>query len=390
MVEDLSRELASRGHDVAVATLRQPLGDPIESGEVRVHPLRGSTGRLPGLHLDAERRHAPPAPDPATVRDLRRVLREERPDVVHAHNWIVNSYLPLHRSSGPPLALSMHDYGLLCATKRFLHQGARCSGPGPAKCVGCAADYYGPAKGVPTALATRAFEPWVRRSVDVFLPVSSAVRDLCRLGPGDNHRVVPNFIGELPPPAPGDPEIATLQREPFILYVGDVTEDKGGRLLADAHSALEQPPPLVLIGRCFVEGLDRRPGVTVLGPFGRPAVIEAMRRALFVVVPSILPETFGLVALEAAAVGRPVIASAIGGLEDVVVDGETGLLVPPGDGAALGAAIRALLGDEELRRRLGEAAVQRARDFSAEAVVPQFEDAYRAAIATRLGSPAAG
>jgi glycosyltransferase involved in cell wall biosynthesis len=285
----------------------------------------------------------------------------------------------------------MHDYGLLCATKRFLHQGACCSGPGPAKCVGCAADYYGPAKGVPTALATRAFEPWVRRSVDVFLPVSRAVRDLCRLGPEDTHRVVPNFIGELPPPpAPGDPEIATLPREPFILYVGDVTEDKGGRLLADAHSALEQPPPLVLVGRCFAEGLDQRPGVRVLGPFGRPAVIEAMRRALFVVVPSILPETFGLVALEAAAVGRPVIASAIGGLEDVVVDGETGLLVPPGDGAALGAAIRALLGDEELRRRLGEAAVQRARDFSAEAVVPQFEDAYRAAIETRLGSPAAG
>jgi glycosyltransferase involved in cell wall biosynthesis len=123
--------------------------------------------------------------------------------------------------------------------------------------------------------------------------------------------------------------------------------------------------------------------VTVLGPIGRPAVIEAMRRALFVVVPSILPETFGLVALEAAAVGRPVIASAIGGLEDVVVDGETGLMVPPGDGAALGAAIRRLLGDEGLRVRLGEAATRRAGDFSADAVVPRFEDAYRAAIEAR-------
>ena len=77
------------------------------------------------------------------------------------------------------------------------------------------------------------------------------------------------------------------------------------------------------------------PGVVALGPMPHRYAIEALRRSLFTVVPSILPETFGLVALETAAAGKPIVASDIGGLSDVVVDGETGLLVPPGDRGAL-------------------------------------------------------
>jgi glycosyltransferase involved in cell wall biosynthesis len=76
--------------------------------------------------------------------------------------------------------------------------------------------------------------------------------------------------------------------------------------------------------------------------------------AAVVAVPS-RREGFGLVAAEAMAHGKPVVASAVGGLLDLVVDGETGLLVPPGDVEALRAALERLLGDPELRRRLGAA-----------------------------------
>ena len=71
--------------------------------------------------------------------------------------------------------------------------------------------------------------------------------------------------------------------------------------------------------------------MTALGPMPHPYAIEALRRSLFTVVPSILPEPFGLAALETAAAGKPIVAADIGGLRDIVVDGETGLLVPPGD-----------------------------------------------------------
>jgi len=385
VVEDLSIELVARGHEVSVATLQQPRLGPLSSQNgIEVHGLASSTYRMPGIGLDNERRHAPPLPDPETVLDLRRLLRRQRPDVVHAHNWLLHSYLPLDRRDGPALALSMHDYGLVCATKRFLNHGAPCSGPGWVKCVRCAADYYSPAKGAGVALLTRAAERRVRRHVDVFLPVSEAVRLRCGLAASESCRVVPNLIRELPEPLPaGDPHLASLPSEPFILYFGDVTVDKGGAVLAEAYRSLRNPPPLVLVGRCFLEEVASLPGVVALGPMPHRYAIEALRRSLFTVVPSILPETFGIVALETAAAGKPIVASDIGGLGDVVVDGETGLLVAPGDPAALAAGIERLVGDAGLRERLGAAARGRAADFSPAEVVPQFEQAYEVARAAR-------
>lgn len=385
VVEDLSGELARRGHEVAVATLRQPGGEPPRASDgVRVHALGSSVHRVPLVEFDEERHHAPPAPDPETVVGLRRVLRRERPDVVHAHNWLLNSYLPLDRRSGTALVLSMHDYGLVCATKRFLNRGADCTGPRMGKCIRCAGDYYGRLKGLGVAAGTRLSETWVRRHVDVFLPVSAAVRDRCGLGPGDLHRIVPNFIGELPaPPSPGDPRLAELPDEPFILFFGDVTVDKGGGQLVEAYRALERPPPLVLIGRCFLEELERVPGVMALGRMPHRAAIEALRRSLFTVVPSLLPETFGLVALETAAAGKPIVASDIGGLAEVVVDGETGLLTAPGSRGALREAMQRLIADDGLRARMGEAAMRRAGEFGPDAVVPRFEEAYEIAVEAR-------
>src|SRR5581483_6250386 len=96
-----------------------------------------------------------------------------------------------------------------------------------------------------------------------------------------------------------------------------------------------------------------------LGPYyARAAVVACPSRR----------EGYGVAAREAMAYGRPVVASAVGGLADAVEDGVTGLLVPPGDPAALRAALERLLGDAALRARLGEAARRAAEErFSWEA-----------------------
>jgi glycosyltransferase involved in cell wall biosynthesis len=384
VVEELSAELARRGHRLAVATLRQDGGTPGPDGNgFSIHTLRSSTDRVPGLTRDPGRRHAPPVPDPVTLLDLRRVLRQERPEIVHAHNWLVHSYLPLHRRGGPALVLSLHDYGLLCATKRLLHRGAPCSGPGPVKCMVCAAGHYGRGRGPAIALATRAREARLRRAVDMFLPISTTVRDLSRLGPEDPHRVVPNFIGRLPP-SPADMTLLTqLPEKPFVLFFGDISVDKGADHLIEAHLALEERPPLVMIGRWLLDDAPDSAGATVLGPWPHQLVIEAVRRSMFTVAPSFWPEPFGLVALETAAAGKPIIASDSGGLRDIVADGESGLLVPPGDVDALRAAMAQLIADPELRARMGVAAARRAALFSPDVVVPQFEECYRLALAKR-------
>jgi glycosyltransferase involved in cell wall biosynthesis len=385
LVEDLSCQLAARGHDVTVATLRQPLGPPPEAEGVRVELLESSVHSIPGISVQEERHYAAPLPDPKTTAGLRRLLRELRPDVVHAHNWLVNSYLPLARRAAPPLLLSLHDYGILCPTKRLFYKGAVCSGPAPLKCMRHAFEYYGAGKGAMVAGGTRLSESWVRRRADMFLSVSSAAQELCRVRPEDDHRIVPNFVGELPPaPADADERLSFLPEEPFVLYFGDVAEDKGAANLIAAHRELEDPPPLVLIGRRGLEGLAAMPGIVAPGPLPHPLAIEALRRSMFSVAPSIWAEPFGIVALEAAAAGKPIVASDIGGLRDIVAGGETGLLVGAGDRAALRAALERMSGDAALRERMGAAAAERAKLFSPEAVVPQFEQAYRDAIAARL------
>jgi glycosyltransferase involved in cell wall biosynthesis len=383
IVEDLSAELARRGHEVAVATLRQPAGAPPPRVDgVEVHHLGSGIERLGG---DPERNYAPPGPDPVAVRDLRRVVDRFRPEVVHGHNWLVDSYLPLDRRRGPALVLSLHDYSLVCLTKRYFLDGRLCPGPALGRCLRHSLDHYGAAKGAAVAAAMRVSEPWVRRRVDMMLPVSAAVRDFSRLPAGDGVRVVPNFIGALPPAPPeADAGLAALPEEPFILYFGDVTEDKGAAVLLRAHAGLDSPPPLVLIGRPLLErGLDA-PGVHALGRLPHDLAVEAVRRSLFTAAPSILPESFGIVALEAGAAGKPAVVADVGGLRDVVVDGETGFLVPPGEEEPLRAALARLIADPALRQRLGEAAQQRVRRvFSPEAVVPMFEQAYEDALVRR-------
>jgi glycosyltransferase involved in cell wall biosynthesis len=109
-----------------------------------------------------------------------------------------------------------------------------------------------------------------------------------------------------------------------------------------------------------------------------------LRRCLFAVVPSVVADACPVVALECAAAAKAIVASDIGGLKDLVVDGETGLLVAPSDREALRAALTRLINDDVLRARLGRAAAaRRAKSFSADAIVPVVEDCYVRAMEAR-------
>jgi glycosyltransferase involved in cell wall biosynthesis len=124
---------------------------------------------------------------------------------------------------------------------------------------------------------------------------------------------------------------------------------------------------------------DRVPGA--LGFVPHDELERLYRRAAVVVCPS-RREGFGVVCAEAMAHARTVVASAVGGLLDLVVDGETGLLVPPRDPAALRSALERALGDPDLRRRLGAAARERIRErFSWDAVLDATIELYREAAA---------
>jgi len=380
-VRNLANALAGRGHQVSVATLWYPGAKPREwDGKVRVHRLRGTLQRMGGLFRESERRHAPPFPDPELVAGLHTVMREEKPDVVHAHNWLLASFLPLKLWSEVPLVVTLHDYSLVCAKKNFMHEGRICDGASLSRCMPCAAAHYGAIKGAVTSIGNFASRVMSRRGVDRFIAVSHAVARYNGLeAAGVPYRVIPNFVPDDVASLTTDthPELEQLPREPFLLFVGDLMHLKGVDVLLTAYGQLAAAPPLVLIGRvCPDTPAERPPNVHVFSMWPHEAVMHAWRRCLFGILPSVGPEACATVIMEAMASGKPVIASDIGGMPDLVDEGETGMLVAPGDVGALRDAIQHLLADRQLLEAMGTNALSRVNRLKARAVVTQIEQTY--------------
>lgn len=386
-VRHLSQALTERGHEVAVVTLRGPgLAASELDGRVRVYRIRSSMQRASRLFSRPERAWAPPFPDPEASLALKRILSHEKPDIVHGHDWLARSFAPLKLGSKAKFVMSLHYYTVSCAKKSLMYNGAPCAGPSPGRCPGCAARHYGAIKGISVLSANWIMRAVDRTLVDVFLPVSRAVAGGNGLTESDKYRVIPNFIAGDPGAAPGvEPYLSQLPAEPFLLFVGDLRYEKGVEVLLSAYAGLHAPPPLVLIGKTWSDTPEvLPPGTILLKDWPNEAVLAAWKRSLVAIVPSVWPEPFGLVIIEAMSSGRPVIASRVGGIPDIVLDGETGLLVPPGDPAALRLAIERLLGEPALREKMGQAAQARAAAFQSAAVVPQIERVYRQLLQGKL------
>jgi glycosyltransferase involved in cell wall biosynthesis len=389
-VFNLANILATRGHQVAVAT-QQVAGAPgtevLPSG-VRVHRLGTMAMQLPGVYT-GERQHHLPFPDPVGVRHLARIVGLERPDIVHAHNWILNSVLPLHRRGGRRnfgLVLTLHDYSSRCATKRMMRAGVPCTGPGPAKCVTCAVGHYGPVVGPVTAVATAAMRPWKQRGVDYTVSVSRAVAEGNAVPDGPTASVIPNFVPDelLQAQAESGDQWETtrarlgLPAGDYLLFVGDLSRDKGVPVLLRAYESLGPARPrLVLIGKRTPETPTTLPdGADIHFGWPHADVMAAFRHCLAAVLPSTWPDPCPTTVLEAMASGRPVVTTAIGGMRDMVEDGESGLLVSPGDSAGLASALKNVLADSGLRARLGANGKERVLRFTASAVAGQLEQVY--------------
>jgi glycosyltransferase involved in cell wall biosynthesis len=173
--------------------------------------------------------------------------------------------------------------------------------------------------------------------------------------------------------------------EPYILCVAAHNEVKGLDVLLRAVALLRSrgdDTPVVLAGdgplRPALEQLAKRlgieDGVRFAGRQGLAPLGDLLQRSTLVVVPS-RAESFGIAILEAMAVGKPVVATRVGGIPEVVVDGETGLLVPSESEEALCAAMHLLLRDRDLQLKLGQAGRLRVVEyFTADRMSARYEE----------------
>lgn len=388
-VRAVAAELAARGHDVAVATLDTPPGEPPRDadGPVRIYTVAHSAQRAAGGFANAGRQWAPPVPDPVTMRGLRRVVADFEPDVVHGHDWLARSALPKRVAGSVPVVISHHYYTRTCAKKTLWRDGGVCDGPALARCLPCGRDHYGAVRGTAVVLGVLAGARLEDRRAAAVISVSEATAAGNGLAGRPGASVIPNPLTVAPgePPALPPEVAASLPTGDFVLYVGDMRREKGVAVLIDAVEALAadgRPLPLVAAGETMADGLALPAEVVQLGRLDHGVVQALWRRAAVGVVPSIWPEPFGLVATEAMAAGCPVVASDIGGLREIVT-ADAGILVPPGDPAALAAALTSLLDDPQRRAALGAGAAVAAERYRVETVVDRIEAEYRVAVPAR-------
>ncbi|WP_407940207.1 glycosyltransferase [Nakamurella leprariae] len=373
-VAELARALAARGHRVRVYTRRDAADLPervaLTEGVEVVHVTAG-----PAVEIGKDELlpHMP---------EFGRRLTEQwtagPPDVVHAHFWMSGvASLPAARETRTPLLQTFHALG----TVKRRHQGSRDTSP-----------------------AERiALETELGRAVDtVVATCTDEVAELVAMGvPADRVTVVPCGVDvdHFSPGAGARGEPGRLR----LLSVGRLVERKGVDTvlralveLPDCELLVAGGPEIASLGRDpeavrlrFVAAeLGVADRVRMLGRVGHDDMPGLLRSA-DVVVATPWYEPFGIVPIEAAACGRPVVGSAVGGLLDTVLPGRTGLLVPPRDPAALAAAVRELAADPDRRAAMGRAARERAvRQYSWASVARATEAVYREVRRNAMGEAA--
>ena len=370
-VAALAAGLAGRGHEVTVHTRRDDVSLPgrvvTPDGYEVVHVTAGPPEQLP---KDDLLRHMP-----AFARVLRQSWGARPPHLVHAHFWM-SGLASVEASAGllspVPVLQTFHALG---SVKRR-HQGDADTSP---------AERIDLERGL------------CRDVSHVVATCSDEVFELRRLGlPSHRASIVPCGVDTsvFTPRGP----VAPRGDRKRLLVLGRLVERKGQD---DAVRALRAVPDaeLVVVGGPPTDAIDGDPEVRRLrgiaaqagvgdrlvfaGSVAR-ADVPAWVRSADVVLAVPWYEPFGITPLEAMACGRPVVATAVGGLQDTVADGVTGDLVPPRDPERLGEVLAALLADDERRAAYGAAGVRRARGrYRWSRVVADTESVYRQVLARR-------
>lgn len=212
----------------------------------------------------------------------------------------------------------------------------------------------------------KSFLAWAARISDRVIAISTFTRNEIRSIVDVPAEVIPYTIGFSEKPRSKKGEVRR-ERKRLVLTVGRLVERKGIRYLIDAMKLLPEKlnAELVIVGggplkealEAYVRDQGQGIRVRFTGRVGEQQLIEYYRNASVYVQPAIVDsrgdtEMLGVVMLEAMKYGVPVVASNVGGISDVVSDGETGLLVPQKDPKALALAIERLLGDQKLAHRM--------------------------------------
>ena len=288
--------------------------------------------------------------NPLTYREVRKLIRRQRPDVVHVTNTfplISPAVNYAARAEGIPVVQALRNYRLICPNGFLFREGKPCHDclgkriPWPAIQHGC----YRESRSASTVSATvigvhRALRSWLKTVNCFFSPSEYARKKMIGEGlPADRFEVLPNFLVTDPGRGTGASGNA--------VFVGRLSPEKGLRTVVEAWRKLRLPQGLRIIGDGTEAPLARQAAnemreVEWLGRLPWEETLSEIGKAAFLIMPSLGAETFGRTVAEAFAKGTPVVASRRGPLPDLVEEGRNGLLFTAGDPGDLARKIQHL------------------------------------------------
>ncbi|MGH7587701.1 MAG: glycosyltransferase family 4 protein [Gemmatimonadota bacterium] len=355
LIQNLRDGLRAQGHDARLLASRAcPEGAPWSADYACAGTLTAMRTPLQALN-------------PSARRAMRHAIREFRPDVVHVALFLTQlSPSILEPLRDVPALHHVQWFRAICplGTKR-LPNGSQCEVPWGIACL------RNRCLGVHDWLPLMLQRSLLERSRDVFdtfVVPSNRLKVLVERAGISPVEVVPNAVPE-PARVAVENEI-----EPYAIgFAGRFVAEKGVQVLVDAFEIVVARQPrarLVLVGdgperpiiERRIEALRLAERVEITGWVPREEVDRRLATVGVQVVPSLWEEPFGLVAAEAMMRGTPVVASDIGGLGELVEQGRTGMLVPPGDPEALATTMLTLLENREVARRLARAGEIMARE----------------------------
>lgn len=324
------------------------------------------------------------------------LLRDMRPDVVHIHNFfsvISPSVYYACKEAGVPVVQTLHNYRLACPAASFYRDGKICEecldrGPFHAVKYGC----YRESKLATAALATmlevhRRKNTWTEM-VDCYVALTEFAREKMIQGglPADKIRVKPNFVLPDPGPRTSDGD--------YALFVGRLVDLKGVGTLIKAWSKLPASIPLVIAGdgpyRPEMEKLIaelKLANVDYRGRLSRNETLATMKGARFLMFPSEWYEGFPVTIAESFACGVPVLCSRLGGMQEIVDDGRTGLHFTSGDAADMTEKVQWAWSNPEETSNMGlEARAEFEAKYSAERNFGMLTEIYESVISRTKGA----
>lgn len=298
-----------------------------------------------------------------TYREIKKLIKKEKPDIAHFHNiWYLISPSAYYacKDAGVPIVQTLHNFRIFCANGLLLRNGKVCEA-----CLNRApwrSVLYGCYRGSHLCSIPIAMTEWTHQIVGTWKNVVNTYIALTNFSKNkfiqaglkqDKIYVKPNFLTNPPEP--------DYSNNGYAIFIGRLSKEKGIDILIEAFKRLSISLKLIIVGSGLLKNklektvkLENLSNIQFVCSIKHEQCIELLKKSSFLIMPSVCYEGFPVVICESFACGKPVIASNLGAMAELVEDGKTGFLFEPGNPEDLALKIKWMMENEDVCIEMGK------------------------------------